>query len=235
MTRREDDTPISAEEMELAKKGEALIAAAVSETEAPHSLRESIERERVRAPAPRMPFLRRHGRLLAGAGAAVVVLVAAIAALQAGSGSDEGSAPTLAEVEAFARLEAIGPAPPKAGGDPPVLEQGVGAIQFPDWQQKFAWRAVGRRSDELSGRTVKAVYYRNPKGADLSYAIVDGAPLAESPRGQKIVHEGKTYHVANSPEHTAVTWTQQGQTCIIVASAEVPDSSLIELAASRNL
>jgi hypothetical protein len=167
-----------------------------------------------------MPFWRRHARALAGAGAAVAVLVAAIAALQAGS--DEASAPTLAEVEAFARLEATGPPPAKAGGDPPVLEQGVGAIQFPDWQQKFAWHEVGRRSAELSGRTVKAVYYRNPKGADLSYAIVDGAPLPETPRGQEIVHEGKTYHLANSPDRTVVTWTQQGHTCLIVASSEVP-------------
>ncbi len=47
----EDDTPLSEEELALAKKGEALIAAAVADTEAPQSLRESIERDRERAQA----------------------------------------------------------------------------------------------------------------------------------------------------------------------------------------
>ena len=49
--RHEDDTPMSDDELALARKGEALISAAVAGTEAPHSLRESIERERERAAA----------------------------------------------------------------------------------------------------------------------------------------------------------------------------------------
>jgi hypothetical protein len=235
MTRREDDTPLSKEEIELAKKGEALIAAAVSETEAPQSLRESIERDRVRVPPPKVPFWRRHTRALAGAGAALVVAIALVVVLQAGSGSDGGSAPTLAALETAARLEATGPAPAKAGGDPPVLARSVGAIQFPDWEEKFEWRETGSRSSEVGGRSVETVYYRNPKGADLAYAIADGPPLAATPPGRKVVHEGKTYHVANTPQRTIVTWNQQGHTCTFVASSAVPDLNLVELAASRNV
>lgn len=236
MTERHDeDMPLSDEEMAQAKRGESLIAAAVADTQAPQSLRESIERERERAQrAPKAPFWRRRATALAAVGAAVAVLIAVVVGLQLGSGSDN-AAPSLAEVQATAQLPATYPAPAEAGGDPPVLERRVGAIRFPDWQQKFSWRAVGSREDEVAGRTVKTVYYRNPEGAKLGYAIVDGAPLDEPPPGREVVRDGKRYHVADGPEHTVVTWNQQGHTCTIVASAAVPEEKLITLAASRNV
>ena len=132
------------------------------------------------------------------------------------------------------RLEPTGPAPAPNGGDPPVLAARVGPIPFPDWQQKFGWKAVGAREDEVSGRTVKTVYYRNPDGARLGYSIVAGEPLLERPPGHEVTREGNTYHVANAGEHTIVTWTQQGHTCTFVASSTVPEANLVELAASRN-
>ena len=46
-----DEIPLSDEEMELAREGERLIAAAVADVQAPQSLREAIERDRSRAPA----------------------------------------------------------------------------------------------------------------------------------------------------------------------------------------
>jgi hypothetical protein len=234
--RHDDDTPMSDDELELARKGEALVSAAVAATEAPHSLRESIERERERAAVspPRASFWRRNTRVLAATGSAVAVaavLAGIVAVNQGGSGS---SAPTLSAVEATARLEPTGPAPAPNGGDPPVLAARVGPIPFPDWQQKFGWKAVGAREDEVSGRTVKTVYYRNPDGARLGYSIVDGEPLLERPPGHAVTREGNTYHVANAGEHTVVTWTQQGHTCTFVASSTVPEANLVELAASRN-
>ena len=66
--RHEDDTPMSDDELALARKGEALISAAVAGTEAPHSLRESIEREREKATqsaSPRASFWRRRSGALA--------------------------------------------------------------------------------------------------------------------------------------------------------------------------
>ena len=159
------------------------------------------------------------------------MLAGIVAVNQGGSG---GSAPTLAAVEATARLEPTGPAPAPNGGDPPVLAARVGPIPFPDWQQKFGWKAVGAREDEVSGRTVKTVYYRNPDGARLGYSIVAGEPLLERPPGHEVTREGNTYHVANAGEHTVVTWTQQGHTCTFVASSTVPEANLVELAASRN-
>jgi hypothetical protein len=230
--RPEDDTPLSDEELALAKKGEALIAAAVADTQAPQSLRESIERDRERArAAPKASFWRRHLRALAATATATAALAGLVVALQAGT---EETAPSLAAVEATARLEATGPAPAPKGGEPPVLAARVGAISFPDWQKSFGWKAIGSREDSIGDRTVKTVFYRNPDGARLGYAIVAGDPLREHPPGREVTHTGNVYHVARAGERTVITWTQQGHTCTIVASSTVPEAKLVDLAASRN-
>jgi hypothetical protein len=230
--RPEDDTPLSDEELELARKGEALISAAVADTQAPQSLREAIERDRARAQAvPKASFWRRHLRALAATATGAAALAGLFAALQTAT---ETAAPSLAAVEATARLDATQPAPPSSGGDPPVLAARVGAISFPDWQGKFGWTAVGARRDEVSGRTVKTVFYRNPDGARLGYSIVAGKPLREPPPGREVNREGNTYHVARAGESTLVTWAQQGHTCTLVASSAVPEARLVDLAASRN-
>ncbi len=227
----DDDAPLSDQELALAKKGEALISAAVADTHAPQSLRESIERDRERAQAaPKASFWRRP-RILAATAATAAALAGIVVAIQAGS---ESSAPSLAAVEAAAGLEATRPAPPPEGGDPPVLAARVGPIPFPDWQKSFGWKAVGSRVDEISDRTVKTVFYRNPDGARLGYSIVAGEPLGEKPPGHPVTRAGNTYHVVDAGEHTLVTWTQQGHTCMFVASAAVPEARLVDLAASRN-
>jgi hypothetical protein len=230
--RHEDDTPLSDDELALARKGEALIAAAVADTQAPQSLREAIERDRARVQvAPKVSFWRRHMRALAATATGAAALGGLIVILEAAT---ETAAPSLAAVEASAGLEATQPAPAPKGGDPPVLAAQVGPISFPDWEKKFGWKAVGARSDEISGRTVKTVFYSNPEGARLGYSIVSGEPLAEHPPGREVTREGNTYHVARTAKTTLVTWTQQGHTCAFVASSAVPESHLVDLAASRN-
>jgi hypothetical protein len=228
----EHDIPITDEERSRAREGEALIAAAVSETHAPQSLRESIERERERAAArARTPFWRRRRLGLALAGIAATLLVTVIA-LQAGETSTE---PTLAKVTAAARLDAANPAPRSVGGTPPNLDARVEDLVFPDWEAKFGWRAVGRRDETLSGRSVTTVVYRNADGARLGYAVVSGDELDAEPPGRPVTRDGKTYHVARAGGRTVVTWTQQGQTCVIAAPATVPSTRLVDLAASRNV
>ena len=228
----EHDIPMTDEELARAREGEALIAAAVSETHAPQSLRESIERERERAAArARTPFWRQRRLGLALAGVAGALLIAVIA-LQAGETSTE---PTLAEVTTAARLDATEQAPRSIGGTPPNLDARVDNLVFPDWTAKFAWRAVGRRDDTLSGRSVTTVVYRNPDGARLGYAVVSGDELDAEPPGRPVTRDGKTYHVARAGGRTVVTWTQQGHTCVIAAPATVPSTRLVDLAASRNV
>jgi hypothetical protein len=225
----EGDTPLTEEELALARRGEALIADAVADSAAPQSLRESIERERARTQAP---LWRRHGWILAAAGTAAAAL-AAFALVLVSGGNDAG--PPLDEVYAAAERAPTEGAPAVAGGDPPVLDARVGAIEFPDWQEKFGWKAVGRRDTELAGRRVTTVYYRNPDGARLGYAVVGGDALDEGPPGRHVELNGMTYKVSRSDARTIVTWEQQGHTCAIVASSEVPMSSLVDLAASRDV
>ena len=229
----ENDIPLTDEELARAREGEALIAAAVSEVRAPQSLRESIERERERASArARAPFWRRHRLGFALAGAAAVALAVVVIALQTGESPGQ---PPLSKVVAAARLEPAGSAPRTVGGTPPELDARVDDLVFPDWKAKFGWQAVGRRDDALSGRTVTTVFYRNPDGARLGYAVVSGDELDARPPGREVMRNGKTYHVANAGARTIVTWTQQGHTCVIAAPATVPSSNLVDLAASRNV
>ena len=229
----ENDKPLTEEELALAREGEALISAAVADVRAPQSLREGIERDRERATArARAPFWRRHRLGLASASALAAALAAVAIALDTGGNSTE---PSLTKVYAAARLDQTKAAPGPRGGAPPVLDAKVGNLVFPDWQAKFGWQAVGRRDDTLSGRPVTTVFYRNPEGARLGYAVVSGEPLGGNPPGRRVSRKGKTYHVAQVGARTVVTWTQQGHTCVIVAPARVPPARVVDLAASRNV
>ena len=116
-----------------------------------------------------------------------------------------------------------------------MLDAKVGNLEFPDWQKKFGWEAVGRRDDTVSGRPVTTVFYRNPDGAKLGYAVVSGEPLGGDPPGRQVEHKGKTYNVDRLGERTIVTWTQDGHSCVITAPSAVPRETLVDLAASRNL
>jgi hypothetical protein len=229
----ENDTPLTEEELALAREGEALISAATADVHAPQSLREAIERDRQRAAVrARAPFWRRHRWGVVAAGTAAAALAAVALALE--TGGDNGD-PSLDKVYATAQLNPTSAAPAVAGGEPPVLDANVGALEFPDWREKFGWKAVGRRESDLAGRRVTTVFYRNAEGARLGYAVVAGDALGGNPAGRPVEHKGKTYDVARGDERTIVTWTQQGHTCAIVAPSEVPQSTLVDLAASRNV
>jgi hypothetical protein len=229
----ETDKPLTEEELALAREGEALISAAAAGVHAPQSLREAIERERERATAQaRAPFWRRHRLGLAVASAAAATLAVVAIALETGSNEAE---PSLTSVYAAARLAPTEGAPARLGGTPPVLDAKVDNVVFPDWQKKFDWEAVGRRDDTLSGRPVTTVFYRNPEGARLGYAVVSGNALGGTPPGRQVTRKGKTYDVARVGDRTIVTWTQDDQTCVIMAPSAVPRARLVDLAASRNV
>jgi hypothetical protein len=229
----ENDRPLTEEELARAREGEALISAAMADVRAPQSLREAIERERERVGArARVPFWRRHRWGLAAASASAAALAAVAIALQTGGDTTE---PSLTGVYEAARLHPTEAAPATLGGVPPVLDAKVGSLMFPDWEEKFGWKAVGRRDDTLSGRAVTTVFYRNPEGARLGYAVVSGDTLGGARPGRRVTRSGKTYHVAGVGGRTIVTWNQQGHTCVIVAPSVVPRARLVDLAASRNV
>ena len=229
----ENDIPLTDEELARAREGQALIAAAVGDVRAPQSLREAIERDRERAAArARAPFWRRHRLGLVAAGAAAAALAVAAIALET---TGTQAQPSLAKVYAAAQLDPTKAAPTTVGGTPPELDANVGSLEFPDWEASFGWKAVGRRDDTLSGRPVTTVFYRNPEGARLGYAVVSGDVLDGEAPGRQVTRKGKTYHVASVGGRTIVTWNQQGHTCVIAAPSKVPRERLVDLAASRNV
>jgi hypothetical protein len=231
--RDEDDRPLTEEEQALAREGESLIAAAMADVHAPQSLREAIERERQRAASQARPrFWRRYRWGLAAAGTAAAVLAVVAIALETGGSDTE---PSLNGVYAAAGLDPTEAAPRPVGGAPPVLAAQVGNLAFPDWRDSFGWKAVGRRVDEVSGRDITTVFYRNPEGIRLGYAVVAGPALGGDPPGREITRNGKTYNLARNGDRTIVTWTQQGHTCAIVAPSALPGEPLVDLAASRNV
>lgn len=229
----EKDITLTEEELALAREGETLVAAAVADVQTPQSLREGIERDRERAAArTRVPFWRRHRWALAMTSVVAAATAVGVVALQNGN---DAARPPLGDVYAAAGLAPTEPPPAPLGGTPPVLEAEVGELEFPDWTKTFDWKAVGRRDDTLSGRTVTTVFYRNPEGARLGYAVVSGDPLGDDPPGRQVIREGKSYNVARTGGRTVVTWIQEGHTCVITAPSEVPQGNLVDLAASRNV
>jgi hypothetical protein len=112
----------------------------------------------------------------------------------------------------------------------PRLSVAVEGLAFPDWRKAFGWRATGRRSDRIGGRTVVTVRYRYSEQRTLGYAIVTGAPLAAAPGRDVVVRGGARYRVVTRAGRTTVTWTQAGHTCVIDAPTSVAAATLVRLA-----
>jgi hypothetical protein len=92
----------------------------------------------------------------------------------------------------------------------PLLPVEVEGVHFPDYREKFGWRAVGKRVDEVDGRQVTTVIYTRG-GARVSYSIVAGDQLPE-PDGRDIEVEGTRLRAIGSE---AVTWRRLGHTCVM--------------------
>ena len=197
----------------LIRAGRDRMREAAAGTEAPFDLRRRID-ELVTRP-------RRTGRrwrpvaLLAGAAATVAVVVVLVVA---------GAGPSVGDV-----LDAAGQSPaavvtPTRG---PLLDIDVEGTRFPNYEEKFGWRAAGQHEDEVDGRLVRTVDYR--KGAEtVSYSIVAGEALAE-PDGEDLEAEGT--RLRRIGDAVAVTWRRDGRTCVMTASSGVTLDTVAELAA----
>lgn len=221
-----DDIEPTAEEQALAERGRVLVAAAVADSSAPHSLREAIERERTRTVTPaRRPFgaLGRAGAALAG----LAVVAAAVVIALPGGGSDHGL--TVADVIAIGEHNPpTAGAPQSRGGR---LDVSVDGVAFPDWT-KLSWPPSGRRTDDVGGRRVETVFYE--KGDKrISYSIVSGQPLVQPTDGVMVPLGNDVYRVSHDGERTVVTWEQAGQTCVVTSSSLVSDSKLVRLASAE--
>ena len=194
----------------LIRAGREQLRAAAAAVEAPFELRRRVDELGPARPRRRWrPF----AALSAAGVAAALVLVLALA----------GGAPSVGDV-----LDAAGGSPSATltptGG--PLLPGNVDGVRHPDYEEKFGWRAVGQREDEVGGRLVRTVVYRKG-GRRVSYSIVAGEPL-EEPDGEDLEAEGTRLRRIGATN--AVTWRRGGRTCVIVGSPGVSLATVAELA-----
>jgi anti-sigma factor RsiW len=197
------------------RAGRDLAREAAASVEAPFELRRRVDALGVvgpRWPAPRRALRWRPLAALAG------VAAAALVALVLATGGGAPTVTAVLDVAGRAPAAAISP----AGG--PLLEVEVEGVRFPDYAEKFGWRAVGRRTDEVDGRSVTTVTYARG-GERVRYSIVAGEALVE-PDGEDLEAEGT--RLRRIGDANAVTWRRQGHTCVMVGSA--PLATIAELA-----
>ena len=201
------------------------IRAAAGELRAPSGLRDRIEAERVRA-APRAR--RRRIGLTGGAvGAVAAVVLMLVLVLPGGT----PGAPSISEAVALGALRATGPAPSVDAASPALLRASIGGIPFPNWGPKFAWRASGSRSDRVSGRSTRTIYYRGRNGSSIAYTIIDGRRLAWPAHWTQMNYEGQRFDTSLTKSGRIVlTWRRAGHTCVL-SGRNVPLSVMLDLAA----
>jgi anti-sigma factor RsiW len=196
----------------LLRAGRDHLRAAAASVEAPIDLRRRVDT--LATPPARQR--RRWWPLAALAGAGAAAAVALVLATA-------GGAPSVGDVlDETGRSPAAAVSP--AGG--PLLPVAVDGVRFPDYEQKFGWRAVGRRADEIDGRHVTTVFYE--RGPDrVTYSIVAGGALRE-PDGEDIQTEGT--RLVRVGDGNAVTWRRAGRTCVMVGSSAVSVRAVTKLA-----
>src|SRR5215218_10631991 len=202
--------PDLAQRIALVRGGRDQLRAAAASVEAPFELRRRVDALTTRTRRPRWRPL----AALAGVAAVAAVAVVLVTA---------GGTPTIGGV-----LDSAGGSPaaavsPTSG---PLLPVAVEGVRFPNYEEKFGWRAVGRRADEIDGRDVTTVFYERA-GERVSYSIVSGEALAE-PDGEEIEAEGTRLRRIEAAN--AVTWRRLGHTCVMDGSAGVSVATVAELA-----
>jgi hypothetical protein len=101
-------------------------------------------------------------------------------------------------------------------------------VRFPDYQERWGWRAVGARTDEVHGRRALTVVYRK-RGRGVHYTVVDGSPLELSGDRQRL-EDGTPVAVLRDGGARMVAWHEGGHTCILT-SRDLDERSLLVFAA----
>jgi hypothetical protein len=211
-------------ERELAARGGALVARAVSRVHAPDDLRARIaaDRERLR------PVRRR--RTLAFAGGAAAAVAAAAATLLIALGGVEEPPSVLETAQVGASAAPTMPAPRPDTARPVLLRATIDGVAFPQWRE-LGWRAVGARRDELSGRAAMTVFYEGRDGTRAAYTILSGEPIdvpRDAPR--RTVNDIRLA-VLRADGRKIVVWEREGHTCVMSAPGTVNERALLALAA----
>jgi hypothetical protein len=207
----------------LAEQRRALAAIHAVDEPAPPALRAAVAAEEARRPRPVL----RHLRLAAG----LAVVVAALALLFVLPGSETGS-PTVAEAAQLAtRLPDQAP-PVGYPGHPTLLDLEVDDLPFPNWLEKFGWRAAGYRSDRLEGRDTRTLFYDRGR-LRIGYTILAGDRLSAPAHARRAVVNGTVLHSFALDGRPVVTWERRSHTCVLSGNG-VSREALVRLAAWKN-
>jgi hypothetical protein len=185
-------------------------------------LAEHTGRARARPIGFRLP------RLGVGAAGALAVGLAAALALVLSLGGSSSPSMSL-RAAAMTLAPATGGPPPESSRSHTELAAAVDGIAFPYWGQRFGWHSSGSRRDRIDGRTVTTVFYSNPHGQRVGYAIVGGSPAPSTGSGTVVWRHGTPYRVEADGEGQAVVWVRRGHLCI-VAGRNVSAATLLRLA-----
>jgi hypothetical protein len=149
----------------------------------------------------------------------------------------EYSGATVTKVAAAAAALPTEPAPKPAEDRPGVLDRAVDTIAFPDFT-RFGWRAIGARTDDVTGRGAVTVYYARGE-RQLRYTIVSGAGDVLDAKGT--VAESVTYgrrtmrFVTGIGGTTTLVLERGGRTVVLTASGTEPTlrRTMLRLASYR--
>jgi hypothetical protein len=208
----------------LAQQERAVTMLRALDQSAPASLRASVD-ELTGAgnrSARRPLFAWRRALVLPGVTALAIVIAAVVVLVGGGA-----AAPTVPQTARLALAAATLPAPAVDGADPGQLELTSAGIPFPNWSDD-RWRATGARADTIGGRRVTTVFYRNPQGVQVGYAISSGAALSGA-HGSRVRLYETTFTLQRLGSSEFITWERSGHTCVI-AGRSIGYQALLRLA-----
>jgi hypothetical protein len=165
-------------------------------------------------------------RLAAGFAAAATVVVLAV--LLALPGSDNG-APSIAKAAKLSTFPPERPAPGAYPRHPGLLDLEVEEVPYPDWRERFGWRAVGSRADRVDGRNAVTLFYTRA-GRRIGYTILAGGPVKVPDDARRIVLGDTVLASFNADGRTVVTWQRKHHTCVL-SGAGVSREALLKLGA----
>jgi hypothetical protein len=204
---------------------EHLRALDVAAPEPLHERVEALVAERT-APARRRRGLGSPAWALAAGGAMAAAAVAVALLVSAGGSS---SPPNVRAAAALALTRPTAAAPAESASNRSQLAAAVDGVAFPYWEEGLGWRSVGARSDRVAGRTVTTVFYADPQGRRIGYAIVGGTPPPALTGGVATQRGGTEYRVLSVDGAGAVVWLRDGHLCV-VAGRGVDSATLLRLA-----
>jgi len=201
----------------LHRQIEAMIAGKAPATGPPHA--GASRKDRAVRPFGLGPRLAAGGAI-----AAVVVALAIVVGLSGGS-----STLSVRDASALTLRQATSAPPAESSSDRGELTAAVDGVSFPYWGGHFGWRSTGSRTDHLDGRTVTTIFYANPRGRRVGYAIVAGTAPAQMSGGVVSMRDGTPYRLLTVNGTAVVSWLRAGHLCV-VSGRGVDGATLLALA-----